>query len=92
MDAMETKWEDVIIARVCRENGAFGAAREEDYKKLTSDFSNPHFAQHTDKSVIRKECILPKFVVFWGHLGSFGYKTYVHKMHNYIAHAFCFNP
>lgn len=30
---METKWEDVIIARVCRENGAFGSAREEDFIK-----------------------------------------------------------
>ena len=33
MDAMETKWEDVIIARVFRENGAFGSAKEEDFIK-----------------------------------------------------------
>ena len=49
MDAMETKWEDVIIARVCRENGAFSSAREKDFIKnwqVTSSLL--HFAQHAD--------------------------------------------
>lgn len=26
-----------------------------------------------------------------GHPGSLGYKIYVHKMHNYIVHVFCFS-
>lgn len=51
MDAMETKWEDVIIAWVYRENGAFGSAREEDFIKnwqVTSSFLC--FAQQADAS------------------------------------------
>lgn len=98
MDAMETKWEDVIIARVCREHGALSSAKEKDFIKnwqVTSSFLC--FAQHADASsdsVAGKEDYSTFYLClcYLGHRGSLEYKIYVYKVHNYIVPVFCFNP
>lgn len=46
------------------------------------------------RTVSGKEDYNVFYLCLWnlGHLGSLEYKLDAHKLHNYIAHVFCFNP
>ena len=46
------------------------------------------------RTVSGKEDYNMFYLCLWnlGHLGSLEYKLYAHKLHNYNAHVFCFNP